>query len=537
MKQTLKSNDIEDVIEAQICIIGAGAAGISLALELDRLGRPAILLESGGFDYDSDTQALNKGDNIGQKYFPLEACRLRFFGGTTMHWTGQCAPLDDIDFEERDWVPNSGWPIQKSDLDPYYKEAHKICDLQEYEYDTSYWEKKVGHKFIQFDENLARTKVFQKSAPTRFGSKYKDSIVNSKNIRLITHANLTNINLTEYGNQVQDINISTLEGNTRKVKSKVFIMACGALQNVRHLLNSNNVINKGIGNENDIVGRYFMDQPHIDSAAMVLLSHVKMSFYYDHSLNNKAFGMFTTAEAIQRKMKLQNYSARIISKSEVGAPAYSNDNSKGFVDQWEKLDKRVAQVEKLRNVLGDRHVEKIIEKLIIKKKEARFKEVGKLETSHYAFNTRAEQAPNPDSRVDLGNTKDALGIPHVRLNWQLSETDKISIFKSNVILGTELGKAGIGRLKVDDWLLKDKIEWPELLAGGWHHLGVTRMHDNPNKGVVDKNCKVHSVDNLFIAGSSVFSTSGVANPTLTIVALALRLANHLENDYFNESQS
>jgi len=169
MKQTLNSAEIEKVIEAEICIIGAGAAGISLALELDKLNRSAVLLESGEFEYDPDTQALNKGDNIGQNYFPLEACRLRFFGGTTMHWTGQCSPLDDIDFEEREWVPNSGWPINKSDLDPYYKEAHKLLDLQEYEYSTSYWEKKMEHKFIPFDEDVAKTKVFQKSAPTRFG--------------------------------------------------------------------------------------------------------------------------------------------------------------------------------------------------------------------------------------------------------------------------------------------------------------------------------------------------------------------------------
>jgi choline dehydrogenase-like flavoprotein len=307
-------------------------------------------------------------------------------------------------------------------------------------------------------------------------------------------------------------------------------MACGALQNVRHLLNSNDVINKGVGNENDLVGRYFMDQPHLDSAAMVLLSQVQMSFYYDHSLNTKAFGMFATTEAMQREQRLQNYSTRIVSKSEAGAPAYNNDDSNGFVKQWEKLDKRVDQMNSLRTVLGDWHTDKIIEKLIVKKKEARFQEVGKLETAHYVFNTRAEQAPNKDSRVDLGQTKDVLGIPHVRLNWQLSESDKLSIFKSNILLGTALGKAGVGRLKIDDWLLKEKIEWPKLLAGGWHHLGVTRMHNDPLKGVVDKNCKVHSVNNLFIGGSSVFSTSGVSNPTLTIVALALRLANHLDKE-------
>ena len=195
----------------------------------------------------------------------------------------------------------------------------------------------------------------------------------------------------------------------------------------------------------------------------------------------------------------------------------------------------MERINKLRSVLGDKQVNRMLEKLVLQKKEVRFKEVGKLETSRYVFNTRAEQAPNPNSRVDLANTKDAMGIPHVRLSWQLSESDKLSILKSNVIMGSELGRLGVGRLKINDWLLKENIEWPQLLSGGWHHLGVTRMHENPKKGVVDKNCKVHNVNNLFIGGSAVFTTSGVANPTLTIVALALRLANHLDSDLSNRT--
>lgn len=535
MHQTLNSDDIEKVIESDICIIGAGAAGISMAMELDKLGRSVLLLESGDFEYEQETQALNKGYSIGQAYYPLQSSRLRFFGGTTGHWTGQCSPLDDIDFEERDWVKNSGWPIKKSDLDPYYIKAQKICELQEYEYSSEYWEDKLEKKAIEFDKKLVRTKMWQKSAPTRFGTKYRSNIIDSKNIRLITDANLTRINLTEYGNQVESLKLSTLKKKTHTVKAKAYVMACGALQNVRHLLNSNNIINKGIGNENDLVGRFFMEHPHVDTADMVLLANTNMNLYYDGSLNSKAFGMFSTSQSIQRNLKLQNFSARVESNdSKHLAIDKDSDDAMGKLKQWENLDGRTEKVAKLRSVIGDRSTDWIIDKFVIEEGQRLRQEGDKLETSHHVLNTRSEQSPNPDSRVDLANTKDALGIPHTRLNWQLTESDKASILNSNLILGKELGRLGIGRLKINDWLFDKKIEWPKFLGGGWHHLGITRMHEDPKKGVVDKNCKVHSINNLYISSSSVFTTSGVANPTLTIVALSLRLADYL-NKHVNRA--
>jgi len=528
MHQTLNSGDIEKIIESDICVIGAGAAGISIAMELDKLGRSVLLLESGNFEFDQETQALNKGFSIGQAYYPLQSSRLRFFGGTTGHWTGQCSTFDDIDFEEREWVKYSGWPIKKSDLDSYYAKAHEICELQEYEYSSEYWEDKLGKKAVDFDKKLARTKIWQKSGPTRFGTKYRNNIIDSKNIRLITDANLTKINLTEYGNQVDNLELSTLKKKIHTVKAKTYVLACGALQNVRYLLNSNNVINKGVGNKNDLVGRFFMEHPHVDSADMVLLGNTNMNLYYDGSLNSKAFGMFSTSESIQRKLKLQNYSARIESEGSKNLTVdQESEDVTGKLKRWESLDGRMKKVDMLRTVFGDISTDWLIDEFVVKEKQRLTQEGGKLETSNYILNTRSEQAPNPDSRVDLADTTDSLGIPHTRLNWQLTESDKISILNSNLIIGKELGRLGIGRLKIGDWLLKEKIEWPKFLGGGWHHMGTTRMHQDPKKGVVDKNCKVHDINNLFISSSSVFTTSGIANPTLTIVALSLRLAHYL----------
>jgi choline dehydrogenase-like flavoprotein len=143
--------------------------------------------------------------------------------------------------------------------------------------------------------------------------------------------------------------------------------------------------------------------------------------------------------------------------------------------------------------------------------------------------TRQEQAPNPDSRVTLSAEKDALGMPRAKLDWRMTELDKRSIRAFYQLLGTEIGRTGMGRVQIRDWLLDDDRTWPSSISGGWHHMGTTRMHADPRQGVVDVNCRVHGLGNLYVAGSSVYPTAGAANPTLTLVALSLRLSDHLKS--------
>jgi choline dehydrogenase-like flavoprotein len=142
--------------------------------------------------------------------------------------------------------------------------------------------------------------------------------------------------------------------------------------------------------------------------------------------------------------------------------------------------------------------------------------------------TRQEQSPNPDSRITLSNEKDALGMPRAKLNWQLTELDKRSMRTFYQVLGREMGRTGTGRVQIRDWLLAGDKEWPSFVSGGWHHMGTTRMSADPKRGVVDPNCRVHGLANLYIGGASVYPTAGAVNPTLTLVALSLRLADHLK---------
>jgi len=160
-------------IEGDICIVGAGASGISMALDLMNTKHKVILLEGGGFEYDDKVQELYNGKTTGQKYYALKSSRLHYFGGTTGHWAGMCSPFDPIDFTQRNWVPDSGWPITKDDLVPFYVKAQETLQLGEpFEYDLEYWQKQLPNlNPYPFDKAVIWNKMWQFSQ-ARFGQVY-----------------------------------------------------------------------------------------------------------------------------------------------------------------------------------------------------------------------------------------------------------------------------------------------------------------------------------------------------------------------------
>ena len=506
--------DNNSIIDGDICIIGAGAAGISIALDWNNSGHKVILLEGGGFVYDEKIQMLYKGKTYGQKYFPLMSIRNHNFGGTTSRWAGHCSPLDDIDFVKRDWVDNSGWPITLNDLDPFYKRTKGILDLHSTNYNLVHWQKKeVSLINLPIDNDFVYDKMWQFSPPTRFDKKFKDIIKKSKNINLYTYANVTNINSNENINNIEEVTIKNHAGKTHKVKAKYFILACGAIQNTRLLLASNKQFFKGIGNENDNVGRYFMEHVEIKSAELWLNNYFPMDLYLLNSGKTIARAELAITSSIQEEYKILNGTVALtpmkgakfmgnnIGNWEYGDPKKNKTNK----SVWERMKRRYFMFE-----------------------ETRVENINKA----YQLRTRIEQAPNPNSRIFLDQEKDSLGMQRANLNWVLTSFEKSSIRKIYEIIGQQVGIADIGRVKLLDYLQDENDEsWPEYTSAGFHHMGTTRMSNNPKKGVVDANCKIHSINNLFVAGSSCFTTSGAVNPTMTLVALSLRLSDHVKK-YF-----
>jgi len=496
------------VIEGDICIIGSGAAGLSIAIEWINTPHKVILLEGGGFEYDDKVQELYNGKLTGQPYYPMKASRLHYFGGSSAHWGGMCSTFDNIDFEKRDWVDHSGWPITKKDLEPLYPRVHPILDLGPCEWDVKFWQKEMpGFVPLPVDDNVIWSKMWQYSAPTRFGKKYKDAIVNAGNVHLYTYANVVDINTVDNVSSVKQVTVKNYAGKEHTVKARYFILACCSIQNSRLLLASNKQAATGLGNDNDLVGRYFMEHPEIKSGELWLNHSDALELY---KTNPRARAELAISEKKQRELKVLNGTVSLLpleisNKLVPNVVSWSQNDPRKSLDTFIKYGSNAY-----RKNLMDRFMSS---------------------STHQAFGlyTRIEQAPNPASRVTLMEEKDELGVPRATLNWALSAIDKKTVKTINTLIGQQVGVAGIGRVKLLDFLLDDTNHaMPNTTSGGWHHIGTTRMSDDPKTGVVDTNCKVFGTDNLFIAGSSCFPTAGAVNPTFTLVALSLRLSDYLK---------
>ncbi len=491
------------LIEGDICIVGAGAAGISMAMEW--IGSPyrVILLEGGGFEIEGRMQELYDGEIVGQPYYPLQAARIHAFGGTTGHWAGYCSDLDPIDFEQRDWVPHSGWPITREDLNPFYERAHPILELGPYRYDPAYWEAQDPDVLrMQLDEDVVRTKIWQFSPPTRFGTRYRDVILQAPNVHLYTYANVVEIEANEAVTAVTGLRVRTIDGKEHRVRARHVVLACGAIQNARLLLASRRQAPAGLGNDRDLVGRFFMEHFEMPSAQLILREPQPMKMYTVDFRDAWARGELAPAANRQRDRRLLNATAslmpgevqgEILSTFQIVTPEFIEEFRKHTFERGERAPTPSPE-------------------------------------RTFMLMTRQEQAPNPNSRILLGDELDAMGMPRIRLDWQTSPIDKQSMRALYDVLAHEVERQGLGEIRLLDWLQDpDDTTWPSFLSGAWHHMGTVRMHDDPRRGVVDADGKVHGLANLHIAGSGVFPTAGAANPTLTLVALSLRLSDHLKD--------
>jgi choline dehydrogenase-like flavoprotein len=502
--------DRDQTIQTDVCIVGSGAAGITLAREFRNQPFRVCLLEGGDLEADAETQSLYDGEIVGLPYTPLTAARLHYFGGTTNHWGGLCQPLDKLDFQSCHWIPHSGWPFDSSHLLPFYKRAQDIVQVGPFAYGVEAWEDEKDRR-LPFMEGCLTTKMVQFSPPTRFGQVYRNEIMHAKNIQTYLNANVTKIETSKNARIATRVHVARLQGGKFWVSARLFILATGGIENARLLLVSNKVQEGGLGNQYDLVGRFFMDHALVKSG-FILLSDASrsMDVYLNRKLRNyKASYLMPWTEKDVMGQLIPT--AEIIHAEKLGNFCVLLEKT-----QWSEAVKSDNFLRSLSNVIQN------IDGVVIRT----FRKLFNTEPAPQVFrlSTIVAPMPNRDTRVELAAERDSLGENRVKLRWRMSTDDVRTIRRAQEIVGTELGRAKLGRLMV----LLDNEDQPSALEPGHHHMETTRMHVDPRRGVVDADCKVHGIANVFVAGSSVFPTYGYAQPTLTILALALRLADHVK---------
>lgn len=515
----IHANAVPDgsVLECDLCIIGAGPAGLTIAHKLRDQKLSILVLDSGTEEFDDRAQRLAEGRSVGLEYVDLDLTRLRMFGGSSNHWDGSCNDLDDIDFSDRPWVEHGGWPILKPQLSSYYGVAHKYLQLGPYDYDLASWARRLGFAVPSWVRDGLTGQVTQHSPPTRFGEVYGPELAAAPNVRVLLGATALSLELTQDRRTAEHIVVGRFGKDAIRVRARRFVLAMGGIENARFLLLND------IGNEYDQVGRYFMEHPYF-RLMLLAPSQAFLSSYVALTRRMEASGSRVTAsmkftEEVLRREQFQNCRIALEPTSRyeaaAGIESFHELTAKG--KSPDEIFYHIGNLLLDIDMLAEATSRQVLGKKILPSAS---------DVSLFSIGCMAEQLPDPDSRVTLGDARDEFEQRRTQLSLRFSERDRISAGRFVKVVSETFGEVGIGRVR--NFVAERFASWPpRRISYGRHHMGTTRMSDNAKRGVVDANLRLHGVSNIFVAGSSVFPTGGHVPPTLTIVALSLRLADHL----------
>jgi len=552
----IDAETLEDqyTFNSDFAVVGAGPAGIVLALELAKSGYEVALIESGKFKFSQSIQNLGDASYFDPKvHAPMSECTRRQVGGTSIIWGGRCLPYDPVDFDERNYIPYSSWPVTYKELEPYFQKTsdYFFCGKAEFDIHNISTIKQKSIVPGLPDEEILTSTLERWSLPTNFGKEYFQDLKQYETIKLLYGLTCTEIESSDPKNQVEALQAKTLSGKTIRVKARKYILAGGALNTTRLLLASDKKHPGGIGNHSGLLGKFYMGHLSGDIATVHFTTPPQETIFgFDRDSDNIYLRRrFSFTREFLHKTQLTNIVAWL------GAPQFNDpSHGNGILS--------LAYLALNAPVLGNYLTSTAIKNSLVGKDQAIYqahlmnliKDFGKLVSfipgfaygrfvakrkipalfvysaaNEYPLHYHSEQIPNPDSTVTLSDERDQLGMRRLNINLRCTTQDVESVIKAHQYWDEHLRKHGCGYLKylTDD---PEASVWNQA-GDGFHQVGTTRMSEDPKDGVLGKNCNVHGFDDLFVASSSNFVTSGQANSTFMIVAFALKLVDYLKENF------
>jgi choline dehydrogenase-like flavoprotein len=501
------------VLKSRFCVVGTGMGGSAVAQKLTQAGHETLLVEAGGLD-----KRLGDSDQVMAEFagrpFNRPPTRCIELGGTSNQWHGMCAPLDEIDFEPRSWIPYSGWPIRRRDLDRFYAEAARIHGLDgANHFEPHGLEAGMRARLFDFDFNrgVLENKLTQfRKPPKRWKQTLLDEVRDGR-FKCLINAPALELLVDESGSKVEGLLVGA-GGGTITVIADVFVICAGTLETPRLLLNSRRRHEFGVGNSHHMVGRFLLDHPtgHFSKLGFHRLTDAPMYASVLLRPKHRVMSGLRVQSAKQRAHHLPNHSFYL--RPSVTAARLDDDLLHSFLAVRSVRNLTFRQI---KGILTNRD---LLNRILVH----RFGFQPRFRYADMYFFT--EQLPNPNSRVGLSiDRRDRYGYPVARIDWQLTDADFAAFEAYTKVMfeqGLKSSDYGIARM--------DALEvWKRNVASAAHHVGTARMAEHPRFGVVDSNNQVFGMKNLFIGDASVFTTAGNTNPSLTITALALRLGEHL----------
>ncbi|MDQ4117871.1 MAG: FAD-dependent oxidoreductase [Actinomycetota bacterium] len=532
------------VFETEVCVIGSGPAGATVAAELADRGIGVIVLEGGGDGADRTATDTYRGVVGTGAHDPLEAVRQKRLGGSSGVWGGRCAPLDDLDLDERDWVPESGWPIGHDELRAFYGRATRHLDAGSPDWSASTSGMPAVPPGVRAGETLRWDDLWRWSPPTKFGPRV-NSLATTGRLRLFLHATVARLDRDPAGSGVREAVVVPRRDLEIRVRAREFVLAAGGLESARILLASDGYggsgLGPGIGNEHDQVGRHYMTHP-VGEVGRLRLTEAGRAFGLDYRTTSDdvyARRMLSLAPQVQEAQRLRNLKAALWFADPKDAEHHDALLSTFALTYWGMGRVRAGfkaagtHAQYARTTGIGRHVRNVVSDPM---RVARFTagwarprltrarhlpSFMPLDSSHCRLRFDAEQSPDPRNRVTLDRERDALGQRRLRVDYSVSDADRQSIATSLTLIGKELERTGLAFVDMSD--VERVADMP--MTDGTHQMGLLRMSASPRTGVVDTDCRVHGTPNVHVVSSAVFPTAGAVGPTLVLVALACRTAD------------